>query len=187
MQEIGGRIDLKVKEGQTKATRIKGLRSKQTNNKNGGVIMFGLIPFSRKNSGVSRKDDFFGLDRFFNDFFRDPFFSRFSPFASPIRADVKENDREYIVEAEMPGVRKEDITIEISDDVLTLGVDTKNEVNEESEGYIYRERSSGSFKRSFHIQNIKHDEVKASYKDGILTIVLPKDEKAKGAKRISYA
>ena len=83
----------------------------------------------------------------------------------------------------MPGVRKEDITIEISDDVLTLAWIPYD--NEESEGYIYRERSSGSFKRSFHIQNIKHDEVKASYKDGILTIVLPKDEKAKGAKRIS--
>ncbi len=147
--------------------------------------MFSLIPFSRRNSDVSRRDDFFGIDRFFNDFFRDPFFSRFSPFASPIRADVKENDREYIVEAEMPGVRKEDISIEISDDVLTLGVDTKKEVNEESEGYIYRERSTGSFKRSFHIQNIKHDEIKASYKDGILTIKLPKDDKAKGSKKIS--
>ncbi|HOQ75375.1 MAG TPA: Hsp20/alpha crystallin family protein [Thermoclostridium sp.] len=147
--------------------------------------MFSLIPFSRRNSDVSRRDDFFGIDRFFNDFFRDPFFSRFSPFASPIRADVKENDREYIVEAEMPGVRKEDISIEISDDVLTLGVDTKKEVNEESEGYIYRERSTGSFKRSFHIQNIKHDEIKASYKDGILTIELPKDDKAKGSKKIS--
>jgi HSP20 family protein len=146
--------------------------------------MFSLIPFSRKGSGVSRKDDFFGLDRFFSDFFRDPFFSRVASIATPIRADVKENDNEYILEAEMPGVRKEDISIEISDDVLTLGVDTNKEVNEESEGYIYRERSTGSFKRSFHIQNIKNDAVKASYKDGILTIVLPKDEKAKGAKRI---
>jgi len=147
--------------------------------------MFGLIPFSRRNSDISRKDDFFGIDRFFNEFFRDPFFTRFAPFASPIRADVRETDREYIVEAEIPGVRKEDITIEVSDDVLTLGVDTRKEVNEESEGYIYRERSTGSFKRSFHIQNIKQDQIKASYKDGILTIVLPKDEKARGARKIS--
>lgn len=146
--------------------------------------MFSLIPFSRRGSDVSRRDDFFGIDQFFNDFFRDPFFSRLSSMASPIRADVKENDHEYIIEAEMPGVRKEDISIEISDDVLTLGVDTRREVNEESEGYIYRERSTGSYKRSFHIENIKNDAVKASYKDGILTIVLPKDEKAKGAKRI---
>lgn len=146
--------------------------------------MFSLIPFSRKGNGVARRDDIFGLDRFFDDFFRDPFFARFSSMVSPIRADVKENDHEYIVEAEIPGVRKEDISIEISDDVLTLGVDTRKEVNEESEGYIYRERSTGSFKRSFHIENIKNDKVKASYKDGILTIVLPKDDQAKGAKRV---
>ena len=62
--------------------------------------MFSLIPFSRKGSGVSRKDDFFGLDRFFSDFFRDPFFSRVASIATPIRADVKENDNEYILEAE---------------------------------------------------------------------------------------
>jgi len=146
--------------------------------------MFSLIPFSRRNSGISRRDDFFGLEQFFHEFFRDPFFSRLSSFASPIRADVRETEHEYIVEAEIPGVRKEDISIEISDDVLTLGVDTRREVNEESEGYIYRERSTGSFKRSFHVQGIRNDDVKASYKDGILTIVLPKDEKTKGARRI---
>lgn len=148
--------------------------------------MFSLVPFSRRGSGISRRDDFFfGLDRFFNEFFSDPFFSRFASFASPIRADVRETENEYIVEAEIPGVRKEDITIEISDDVLTLGVDTRREINEESEGYIYRERSTGSFKRSFHIQNVKSDQVKASYKDGVLTIVLPKADKTKGSRRIS--
>lgn len=146
--------------------------------------MFSLIPYSRRGNGVSRRNDVFGLERFFDEFFRDPFFSKFSSLTSPIRADVRENDREYIVEAEIPGVRKEDISIEISDDVLTLGVDTKQETKEESEDYIYRERSTGSFRRSFHVQNIKNEAVKASYKDGILSIILPKSEKAKGSKRI---
>jgi len=147
--------------------------------------MFSLIPFSRRGSDISRRDDFFyGIDRFFNEFFNDPFFARFTPFGSPIRADVRETENEYIVEAEIPGVRKEDISIEISDDILTLGVDTRREVNEEAEDYIYRERSTGSFKRSFHIQNVKNDEVRATYKDGILTIILHKADKTKGTRRI---
>jgi len=146
--------------------------------------MFGLVPYSRKNDGVSRRDDFFGIDRFFEDFFRDPFFARVSSMVSPIRADVKENEREYIVEAEIPGVRKEDIVIDLHDDVLTLGVDVKDEKNEDKNGYIYRERSSGSYRRSFHMENIRNEDVKASYKDGILTVTLPKDEHGKAKRRI---
>ena len=101
-----------------------------------------------------------------------------------MRADVRETDKEYVVEVEMPGVKKEDIMINLTDDVLTLGVETKGEKNEESDGYIYRERTSGSYKRSFHVQNIKNEDVKAQYKDGILTVILPKDERAPGGRRI---
>lgn len=146
--------------------------------------MFGLVPYSRKNDGVSRKDDFFGLDRFFDDFFRDPFFARVSSLASPIRADVRETDKEYIVEAELPGVKKDDIVIDLHDDVLTLGVDVKEEKNEDKNGYIYRERSSGSYRRSFHMDNIKNEDVKASYKDGILTVTLPKNDQGRTKRRI---
>ena len=82
--------------------------------------MFNLIPYSRKNGDITRKDDWFGIDRFFDDFFRDPFFTRVSAMTTPIRADVKETEKEYIVEAELPGVNKEDIIIDLHDDVLNL-------------------------------------------------------------------
>ncbi|HHW21608.1 MAG TPA: Hsp20/alpha crystallin family protein [Clostridiaceae bacterium] len=146
--------------------------------------MFSLVPFSRKNGNISRRDDWFGIDRFFDEFFRDPFFARVSSWTSPIRADVKETDNEYIVEAEMPGVRKEDIIIDLNNDVLTLGVDVKQERNEDEDGYIYRERRSGSFRRSFTVPNIDNEKVKASYKDGLLTVVLPKAEPEKRARKI---
>lgn len=145
--------------------------------------MFSLVPFSRRNS-ITRKDDWFNLDKIFDSFFRDPFFSRVSAITAPIRADVRETEKEYIVEAELPGVKKEDIVIDINDDVLTLGVDINEEKNEEDNGYIYRERQSGSFRRSFYVQNIKHEGVKASYKDGLLVITLPKVNPGKTAKRI---
>ena len=88
--------------------------------------MFNLIPYSRRNSGISRKDDWFGIDRFFDDFqgsiFCESLFIDYS-----IRADVRETEKEYVVEAELPGVNKEDIVIDLHDDVLTLGVDIKQE------------------------------------------------------------
>ncbi|MCX7771709.1 MAG: Hsp20/alpha crystallin family protein [Clostridia bacterium] len=147
--------------------------------------MFNMVPYSRKNNGgVTRKDDWFGLDRFFDDFFKDPFFAKVSSMTTPIRADVKETEKEYIVEAELPGVRKEDIVIDLHDDVLTLGVDMKEEKNQEENGYIYRERQSGSYRRSFHVQNIKNEDVKASYKDGILTVMLPKAEPGTRTRKI---
>lgn len=146
--------------------------------------MFNLIPYSRKNGGITRKDDWFGIDRFFDDFFRDPFFVRVSSMTTPIRADVRETDKEYIVEAELPGVNKEDIVIDLHDDVLTLGVDIRQEKNEENDGYIYRERQRGSYRRSFNVYNIDNEKVKASYKDGILTVMLPKAEEEKKARKI---
>jgi HSP20 family protein len=146
--------------------------------------MFNLMPYSRRNDNISRKDDWFGLDRFFDDFFKDPFFARVSAVTAPIRADVKETDKEYIVEAELAGVNKDDILIDLRDDILTLGVDVKNETNKEDDGYIYRERQSGSYRRSFHVQNIKNEDVKASFKDGLLVITLPKAEPGSRTKQI---
>jgi len=146
--------------------------------------MFSLIPYSWRRGNLSRRDDFFGIDRFFEDFFKDPFFTRWSALTSPIRTDVRETDKEYIIEAEMPGVRKEDIIIEIKDNMLTLGVDVKNATDREDDGYICRERHMGSYRRSFHIDNIDHENVKANYKDGLLTIILPKEKREERGKRI---
>ena len=146
--------------------------------------MFNMVPYSRKNNGITSKDYWFGIDRFFDDFFRDPFFARVSSMTTPIKADVKETDKEYIVEAELPGVNKEDIVIDLHDDVLTLGVDIKQEKDEENDGYIYKERQRGSYRRSFNVVNIDNEKVKASYKDGILTVNLPKAEEGKKTRKI---
>ncbi len=147
--------------------------------------MFNIVPYSRKNGGLTRKDDLFGIDRFFEDFFRDPFFARVSSMTTPIKADVRETDKEYIIEAELPGVNKEDIVIDLHDDVLTLGVDIKQEKDEESEGYIYKERQRGSYRRSFNVNNIDNEKVKASYKDGILVVNLPKSEEEQKTRKIN--
>lgn len=148
--------------------------------------MFNIVPYSRKNGGITRRDDWFGIDRFFDDFFRDPFFAKVSSMTTPIKADVKETDKEYVVEAELPGVNKDDILIDLHDDVLTLGVDTNSEKEEENDGYIYKERQRGSYRRSFNVYNIDNENVKAAYKDGILTVTLPKaTEEEKKTRKIN--
>ncbi len=146
--------------------------------------MFSLVPYPWRKRNITRRDDIFGIDRFFEDFFRDPFFSRWSAMTNPIRADVKETDKQYIIEAELPGVNKEDIIIDLQDNVLTLGVDMEDETSEEDDGYIYKERRSGSYRRSFTVENIKNEDVKANYKNGLLTVILPKAKPEKRSKRI---
>ncbi|UZQ85671.1 Hsp20/alpha crystallin family protein [Thermoclostridium stercorarium] len=133
--------------------------------------MFGMVPFSKRFGNPVRRDDFFGIDRFFDEFFNDPFFARWG---SPFKADIRETDKEWIIDAELPGVDKNNINIEVDDGYLTISVEQNEEINEERENYVRRERSYGSFRRSFFLNNVKEDDIKAVYKNGILTVTLPK-------------
>ncbi|MFZ5989685.1 MAG: Hsp20/alpha crystallin family protein [Bacillota bacterium] len=142
--------------------------------------MFGLTPYDRRRNEAARKGDVWDYGRsIFEDFFNDSFLPGFLSAGSAIRADIRENDKEYVVDAEIPGVNKEDIKLELRDGVLTILVDHDEEVKEERDNFIRRERRYSSFSRSFHVDNVKHEGVKAKYKDGILTVVLPKDENAR--------
>ena len=137
--------------------------------------MFDLIPFYNRKNNAMKKDGIFDIRSMFNDFFNEPFFSGFFFGGNSMRADIKENDKEYILEMEIPGVRKEDIKLDLMDDVLTVSVNNNEAINEEHENYIIRERRMGSYVRNFHVGNIKRDEVTAKYDKGILTVTLPKE------------
>lgn len=146
--------------------------------------MYGLVPFRKGNSNLSRKNDWdFGniVDEFFNN---DNIFPAFFSSGNNMRADIKETEKEFVVEAEMPGVKKEDIKLNLEEDTLTISVERNEEKNEEKDNYIRRERRYGSMSRSFYVNNIKNEEVKADYNDGILKVVLPKREESKSKKRV---
>ncbi len=135
--------------------------------------MFDLVPFGKKEKDLMR--GFFGkdfIDGFFNN---DVFFAS----NSGIRADIKENDNEYIIEAEVPGIDKESIEVELKDNYLTISANHNEEVNVENENYIRRERKVGKISRCFYVENVKNEDVKASYNNGILNVVLPKSEEQK--------
>jgi HSP20 family protein len=144
--------------------------------------MFGLTPYNRKATGIVGKNDIWDLRSVFDDFFSDSFMPTFIKAGNPIRADIRETEKEYIVDAEIPGVKKEDIKLDLRDDILTISVEQNEQVNEERDNYIRKERRYGSFSRSFCVENAKNEAVTAKYNNGILTITLPKQEPGKERK-----
>ena len=123
-----------------------------------------------------RNSDTYSMTPF--DFFEE--FSRnlFNDFKSNlIKTDIHETDNEYIVEAELPGILKENIQVTYEDGVLTIsGQQQTDTVDEDKKGKLIRsERSLTSVRRQYLLENVKEDEIKASYSDGILKVTLPKD------------
>ena len=97
--------------------------------------------------------------------------------------DVMEDEDKIFVKAEIPGMKKEEIDIEMTGDTLTIKGERKFELEEKKENFVRVERSYGSFQRSFTIGvPVKAAEVKAGYKDGILEITIPKAEEVKPKK-----
>ena len=136
-----------------------------------------MTPYGRRNKGLSRRpQSIFDMDGVFDNFFSDSYVPSWFMGDNQMKVDIKENENEYIVEADMPGVKKEQINIELHNDRLTIAVETNEEVNEEKENYIRRERRSGSFSRSFYVENVKDDEIKARFENGVLSVLLPKEK-----------
>lgn len=99
--------------------------------------------------------------------------------------DIKDEPKQLLIHADVPGVKKEDIDVNIKDGILTIKGHRKSEVKEEKENYLRVERSKGSFTRSFTLpDNIDTSKVKATTKNGVLEIILPKTEKASGAHQV---
>jgi HSP20 family protein len=144
--------------------------------------MFGLTPYRRGRS-LARRDDLMGVRSIFDDFFSDSIIPEFFSGGNPIKADIRETDKEFIIDAEVPGANKEDIKIDLRDDNLVISVERNEHINEERENYIRRERRYGSYSRGFYVENVKHDEVTAKYDKGILTIILPKSSEVQSKKR----
>ena len=129
--------------------------------------MFELTPFGYRR--VSAYNPFRELEEMSRNFWN---YSDLPAF----RTDIKKQDGNYVLEAELPGFKKEDISIDIDKDCLTISAERKSEENEESKdgnGFIRRERYYGSYSRSFNVKGIDTDAISASYNDGVLTLTMP--------------
>ena len=132
--------------------------------------MFGLVPFV-SNNDLQKEENVF--DRLMN-VFDEPFMQSFH--TPEFKVDVKDNKDSYDLTAELPGLQKEDISLTYNNNSLTIATkhaDTKDEKDEKG-NYVRRERSQSSMSRSFYIDNIDEQKCTAEYKDGILTVHMPK-------------
>jgi HSP20 family protein len=92
--------------------------------------------------------------------------------------DLQETEKEVIITMEVPGVEKQDIKIDITEDRIEISAERKDESKEEGEGYLRRERRYGRFYKALTLPAaVDHSKVKATYKNGVLEILLPKIEK----------
>lgn len=130
--------------------------------------MFEMMPFGRQERNL-----FNYLDNMEKNFF-----GGLNDSVSQFRTDVLDKGDKYVLEAELPGFQKEDIHIDLSGDTLTIHAEHSEEKEEKKHQYVRRERKFGSYSRSFDVSGIQADKIGASYKDGILSLELPKAEAA---------
>lgn len=139
--------------------------------------MFEMMPFAR-NHGVDLYHPFRDLEELERSMFSNTGVTAF-------RTDIRDTGDAYVLEADLPGMKKEDIHIDIDGDRLSISAErsASKEEKDENGGYIRCERSYGSFSRSFDISGIRGEEISAAYEDGVLTLTLPKQTRTVPASR----
>ena len=139
--------------------------------------MFELIPFDRHR--VSMYDPFRAFDEMERNFFG----NSQSNVLSAFRTDVIDTGDAYKLDAELPGFKKEDIKIDVENDVLTISAERKLENEDNKPNFVKRERFYGSYSRSFDVSGIEVDGIQAAYNDGVLTLTMPKKVETAPASR----
>lgn len=136
--------------------------------------MFGMIPFERHENNL-----FDAFDNFERNFFGN------TSSAVTFRTDIRDEGDKFVLEAELPGFRKEDIQLHLKDGILTVSAQrtASSEEKDQQGNYIRRERRFGSFARSFDVAGIDEESISAAYQDGILELTLPKAKPAAPAVR----
>jgi HSP20 family protein len=123
--------------------------------------------------------------------FDDDFFPVLSQRSTSMPAvNIKEDEKKFILDLAVPGIDKKDLKIEMHEDIITISSESKNESEENHDGFKRREFSYSSFCRSFYLpDNVNREKIAANYKDGILSVELPKqeEEKSKISKEIKIS
>lgn len=134
--------------------------------------MFELTPFVKRNNAAVY-DPFRLFDEMERNFFKGSSIGEF-------RADIRDTGDAYELEADLPGVKKEDIQVELDNNYLTVSAERHVEKDEKDKkgNYVRRERSYGSYSRSFDVTGVQTDQITAEYTDGVLKLRLPKKQES---------
>lgn len=173
--EINRQIDNAIENNNS---IVKIINNSEENSERKENQMVELEPWKPFREAVSLRD---AVDRLFEDSFITP--QRIS--GSLPKIDIKDKKDSVVVKAELPGIREEDISVEIIDNVMTISGEKKEEKEEKEEdkGYYYKESHTGTFTRSFSLPSeVKASDAEAEMKNGVLTITVPKIEPKKAQK-----
>jgi len=101
------------------------------------------------------------------------------------KVDISETATDVIVKADVPGFKKEELQLSVTEDSITIRGETKSEKKEEKENFYQMERYCGSFSRTMTLPSaVKNKEAKASYQDGVLTVTIPKTEQSEKSHKV---
>lgn len=140
--------------------------------------MFELTPFfPNRRREMNVYDPFRELDELERAFFGTP--------SRSFCSDITDNGDSYVIETDLPGMKKEDISIDITGDTMTVKAERHSEFEkkEKKDSYVRIERSYGSYSRSYDISEVNADAISAKYEDGVLTLTLPKKAPVKPESR----
>lgn len=138
--------------------------------------MSDLVPFNRKRSDLFSPsfEDFYNM---IDDFFTEGWPFRRSLAGDTFKVDVLDKEKEYIVEAELPGVHRDEINLSFDEGRLSISITKEEDNQEESKNYIHRERRYSSMSRKIFLADADSEGIKAKLEDGVLTLTIPKKEK----------
>ena len=126
--------------------------------------MYSLIPFEKYTNN---------MDHFFDDIPRF-FFTESAERPAAFRTDIQDLGDHFLLEADLPGFQKEEISLDLKGDVLTVTAHHQEEKEAHTGRYLCRERGYGDFARSFDVSSVQQKAITASYENGVLKLVLPK-------------
>ena len=128
-----------------------------------------LVPYVRRN--LSAYNPFRELDEL-----ERAFFGSDTTKMTAFSTDIRDTGKEFVLEADLPGVKKDDIKLDLSDNILTISAERHSEFEEKDKkgNYVRCERSYGSYQRSFDTTGIDTDKIDAEFKDGVLKLTMPK-------------
>lgn len=146
-------------------------------------MMTALIPFNRKRNDLMNTG-FNDFQNMLDDFFAEGWPMRRSLAGDTFKIDLQDNEKEYIVEAELPGFQKNEISLSLEEGRLQIAVKKEETKEETDKNYVHRERKYTAMTRNVFLADAASDDIKAKLTDGVLTITVPKQAKPELTKQI---
>ncbi len=145
-------------------------------------MMANLIPVNRRNRSIAPTDfeDFYNM---LDDFFTDPWLTGRRT-REAFKIDVQQTDKEYTIEAELPGVNKDEVSLEMNDGTLRISVNHEESKDEETKNYIHRERRYSAMSRAVYLADAEADGISAKLDGGILKVSVPRQKNVDSTRRI---